>query len=391
MGDFYFNTAGSIKQKFGGTRQLGEFISDFLGKDRTGEQILFVTDTGILKLGLAQHALASLEKVGFKTTIFSEIESDPSVTTVLSALKRAKKIKVSAIIGFGGGSSMDVAKLISFLAISNQCLDDIYGVNQIKGNRLPLVLIPTTAGTGSEVTPVAIVTTNKTEKKGIVSPVLLPDLAILDAELTLGLPPRITAMTGIDAIVHAIEAYTSTNPNNNPISQMMAKQALWLLSANITDAVLDGTNIQTRSNMLLGAMLAGQAFANSPVAAVHALAYPIGSLFHIPHGLSNSLVLPHVMRFNAEHCADQYLQLAPIIFPNMDLSGSTQKICTNFIEQIESLIKKLGLETKLSQVDIQSSEIEKLAEEAMKQTRLLVNNPRQVAYKDAMNIYNNAF
>ena len=158
--------------------------------------------------------------------------------------------------------------------------------------------MPTTAGPGSEVTPVSIITVGEEEKRGVSSPLILPDIALLDADLTLGLPAPITAATGVDAMVHAIEAYASANANNNPLSRMLAREALRLLGANIESAVFDGSDRAVRANMLLGSMLAGQAFANSPVAAVHALAYPIGGTFHIPHGLSNALVLPQVLHSN---------------------------------------------------------------------------------------------
>jgi alcohol dehydrogenase class IV len=189
---------------------------------------------------------------------------------------------------------MDVAKLVALLAHGTEKLDEVYGVGVAKGPRLPLILVPTTAGTGSEVTPISIVTTGEGEKKGVVSPVLLPDIAVLDAELTLGLPAAVTAATGIDAMVHAIEAYTSKRLKN-PVSDCLAREALRLLSLNIHEACSDGSNCEARQGMLLGAMLAGLAFANAPVAGVHALAYPVGARFHVPHGLSNSLVLPAVM------------------------------------------------------------------------------------------------
>ena len=218
------------------------------------------------------------------------------------------------VVSVGGGSALDTAKLVAYLARSDERLDDIYGVGMAKGQRLPLVLAPTTAGTGSEVTPIAIVTTPTTEKKGVVSPRLLPDWAILDPELTLGLPAPVTAATGIDAMVHAIEAYTSRH-KKNPISDQLARQALALLSANIREVCRNGANLEARSQMLLGSMLAGMAFANSPVAAVHALAYPIGAIFHVPHGLSNALVLMGVLRFNLPTAEGLYAELAPIVDP----------------------------------------------------------------------------
>ena len=271
-----------------------------------------------------------------------------------------------------------------------EALADIYGVGNVKGKRLPLLLAPTTAGTGSEVTPISIVTTGAHEKKGVVSPVILPDLALLDPELTLGLPPHVTAATGIDAMVHAIEAYTSASPNNNPVSRALACEALRLLGRNIRRAVHHGSDIEARTNMLIGSMLAGQAFANSPVAAVHALAYPIGGHFGVPHGLSNALVLAEVMRFNAPSCASAYCDLAPHAFP--DLAGAAgQRGAESFIEALIELSADIGLQPRLRDLGIPADAIPLLAEDSMKQTRLLVNNPREVRLEDARSIYEAAW
>src|SRR5690606_27671604 len=250
----------------------------------------------------------------------------PPISVVLDALAQARTHQCDGVIGFGGGSPMDTAKLVALLSKGEQSLQQVYGVGNATGKRLPLIQVPTTAGTGSEVTPIAIVTTGETTKMGVVAPQLLPDLAILDATLTTGLPGPVTAATGIDAMVHAIEAYTS-KVRKNPYSDMLAREALRLLSANLHTAVHQGDNVEARSNMLLGAMLAGQAFANAPVAAVHALAYPLGGIFHIPHGLSNSLVLPHVMRFNLPAARGLYAELAPLVLPagrpaTNDLAGA---------------------------------------------------------------------
>jgi len=390
MSDFIFNTTASIRQINGGAAKLGEII---LGMPFASErsQILFVTDPGIIKLGLAKKTIANLRECGFVVTIFDKIEPDPKASAVLEAVDIAKFHECSCVIGFGGGSSMDVAKMIALLANSAQPLDDMYGVNQATGTRLPLVLVPTTAGTGSEVTAVSILTTGSEEKKGVVSPTILPDIAVLDAELTLGLPAHITAATGVDAMVHAIEAFTSRSVNNNPISKILAKQALDLLGANIREAVFNGSNKEARANMLLGSMLAGQAFANSPVAAVHALAYPVGSLFHVPHGLSNALVLVEVMRFNAPECGAEYAELAPHVFPDIDASRSSQAVTAEFIEKLGQLNIDLGLEAGLQHVGIAKTAIPKLASDAMNQTRLLVNNPREVRLEDATRIYEASF
>lgn len=390
MADFAFNTTPSIRQISGGAARLGEIV-DSLPFASTHSEVLFVTDPGIIKLGLAEAALASLKKCGFQVTLFDGIEPDPKASTVTDAVAVAKLHDCACVIGFGGGSSMDVAKMIALLANSDQPLDEIYGVNQARGTRLPLILVPTTAGTGSEVTAVSILTTGTEEKKGVVSPIILPDIALLDADLTLGLPPHITAATGVDAMVHAIEAFTSRSVNNNPISKTLAKQALDLLGANIREAVFNGSNKTARSNMLLGSMLAGQAFANSPVAAVHALAYPVGSLFHVPHGLSNALVLEAVMRFNAPECCAEYSELAPHVFPEIETNRSSQTVAAEFIERLGKLNVELGLEAGLQHVGISKSDIPRLASDAMNQTRLLINNPKEVGLEDAARIYEASF
>jgi alcohol dehydrogenase class IV len=197
----------------------------------------------------------------------------------------------------------------------------------------------------------------------------------------------VTAATGIDAMVHAIEAYTSTSPNNNPVSQALAKEALRLLGRNIERAVHQGSDLEARSAMLLGSMLAGQAFANSPVAAVHALAYPIGGHFGVPHGLSNALVLPHVLRFNADACAAAYAELAPCAFP--ELQG--RATASAFVDAIAALCAKVGLQPRLRDLGIPEDAVPMLAADAMKQTRLLVNNPRPLALEDARTIYEAAW
>jgi alcohol dehydrogenase len=279
---------------------------------------------------------------------------------------------------------MDVAKLVAVLANSQQALADIYGIGKVTGARLPLVQVPTTAGTGSEVTNIAIVTTGETTKMGVVAPQLYADLAVLDATLTLGLPPVVTAATGIDAMVHAIEAYTSKH-KKNPMSDMLARQALSLLSRNLIPACENGANLEARQAMLLGACLAGQAFSNAPVAAVHALAYPVGGIFHVAHGLSNSLVLPHVLRFNLPFAAAHYAELAGFVVP--DASGSEEARAHALIVATQQIATVTGIETTLQQVGIAESDLDRLADDAMLQTRLLGNNPRDVTREDARAIY----
>lgn len=382
---FVFNTTRSVQFGPGKLQLLGELVRGI-----AGSRVLLITDPGMLKTGIVERGLKSLEDAGVTASVFSEVEADPPEAVVHRAADAARSVGAEGIVAIGGGSSLDVAKLVAVLAKGEETLKDMYGIGKVKGPRLPLILVPTTAGTGSEVTPISIVTTGTSEKMGVVSPVLLPDIALLDPDLTLGLPPHITAATGIDAMVHAIEAYASANANNNPVSRILAVEALTLMGRSLLTAVHDGGNVAARSDMLLGSMLAGQAFANSPVAAVHALAYPLGGHFHIPHGLSNALVLPHVLRFNMVVAPGPYAELAPVVFPDLaKLEG--QERAAAFCDRLAALSKATGLPQTLHEMKIPHDFLPKLASDAMNQTRLLGNNPRPVTEADALAIYTAAY
>lgn len=381
MTTFAFSTVAHILSEPGVTQRLGEIVAErFPGVRRP----FIVTDAGFLRTGLLDLPRLSLEHAGMLPAAFSGVVADPPELVILDAIEAARRHEADLVIGFGGGSSMDVAKLVAVLAGSRQAIGDIYGIGKVSGKRMPLLQIPTTAGTGSEVTNIAIVTIGATTKAGIVAPQLYADLAILDAALTLGLPPMVTAATGIDAMVHAIEAYTSKH-KKNPLSDALAREALSLLSRNLLRACEHGDNLDVRQAMLLGACLAGQAFSNAPVAAVHALAYPIGGIFHVPHGLSNSLVLPHVLRFNLPQASHWYAELAGIVVPHA--SGSEEARAEALIVAMQQTAKMTGIETTLRQVGIDESDLDRLADEAMLQTRLLGNNPRELTRLDARAIY----
>jgi alcohol dehydrogenase class IV len=385
MTAFNFNTAPRIVFGDGAAARIGEIAATQLGK-----RVLLVTDPGLIKVGLIDPALTSFEAAGVAVSVYSEVEADPPEAVIMACVAAAQAFKTEAVIGLGGGSSMDTAKLAALLAPGREKLGDVYGIGNAKGPRLPLLLAPTTAGTGSEVTPISIVTTGASEKKGVVTPLILPDVALLDPELTLGLPPAVTAATGIDAMVHAIEAFASASPSNNPVSRAFAREALRLMGAALERAVHNGKDRAARGDMLLGAMLAGQAFANSPVAAVHALAYPIGGHFHVPHGLSNALMLPHVLRFNAETASAAYAEIAPCAFPELAEVG-TQGRASAFAEKLAGLSVRCGLQQRLRDVGIPADAVPMLARDAMKQTRLLVNNPRPLTEADALAIYQQAW
>ncbi len=385
MQGFIFNSSKSIICELGAIRRIGE-ICERLRIARP----LIVTDPGIAAMGLHERLLSALATHQIPCAVFSSVVPDPPEATVLAALELALRERVDGVIGFGGGSSLDTAKLVALMARSSESLQQIYGVEQAKGERLPLILVPTTAGTGSEVTAVAIITTGETTKTGVVASQLYPDVALLDAELTVALPPSITAMTGVDAMVHAIEAYTSLH-RKNLYSNMLAREALRLMAKHIETATLDGGNLEARQAMLLGACLAGQAFANAPVAAVHALAYPLGGRYHLPHGLTNSLVLPHMLRFNASHAGALYAELAAVILPAEILLSGTAERCTQLITYFEQLIATLGLPCTLAAVNVPQADLPTLAGDAILQQRLLINNSRPVTQDDALAIYRAAY
>jgi alcohol dehydrogenase class IV len=344
--------------------------------------VLFVTDASLLAMGLPRAALAALRKAGHDIVIFDAVEADPSAATVLACAEAGRTGACASVVGFGGGSPMDVAKLAAYLVGSGDALEAIYGVGLATGERLPLVLVPTTAGTGSEVTPISIVTVGETEKKGVVSPRLVADVALLDAELTLGLPRHVTAATGIDAMVHAIEAYTSARLKN-PVSDALAREALRLLAANLLRACEAPADLQARGAMLLGSHLAGVAFSNAPVGGVHALAYPLGGQFHVPHGHSNALMLRQVLRHNLPGAAPLYAELGAAVGAGGGAEG--------FIAALETMMLATGLPLELKALGIGHNQLPLLASDAMKQQRLLINNPVPIDEDDALELYRQAW
>ena len=349
---------------------------------------LLVTDGELVRLGIADAYRAAIGATR-DVTVFDSVEADPSKGTLLAATEVGRAAGVASVVAVGGGSPMDVAKLVAYLLGSGDNLDEIWGVGLAKGSRLPLGLVPTTAGTGSEATPISVITCEGGVKLAVNSAPLIADWAVLDATLTLGLPAHVTAATGIDAIVHAVEAYTSARLKN-PLSDALAREALRLLSSNLLTVIEQPANLDARSEMLLGAHLAGLAFSNAPVAGVHALAYPLGGLHHLPHGLTNALMLRHVLAHNLEAAREPYAELAEIIEPGSTKMG-TQARAALLIERLDDLARQSGLALRLRDHGIEFDEAPVLAREAMKQTRLLVNNPCEITEVDAQRLYEAAW
>jgi len=384
MSSFVFQTAPQIVCAQGAALRLHELAQSF-----GAQHVFFVTDRGVLDAGIATGPLAALRRADIQATVFSDVQADPPEAVVLQAAEAARAAGADMVIGFGGGSSMDTAKLVALLACTPQQLGAIYGIGLAAGPRLPLIQVPTTAGTGSEVTPISIVTTPTSEKKGVVTPLLLPDAAVLDSLLTLGVPPAVTAMTGVDAMVHAIEAFTSRH-KKNAISDALAVKALQLLYGNLREVVGEAASADARERMLLGSMLAGMAFANAPVAAVHALAYPLGGHYHLPHGLSNSLMLTAVLRFNLSHATAEYAALGRAILPALATAPDAEA-AERFVQAITDITAGMPYAQSLRAAGIPRDALPQLAGDAMKQQRLLVNNPRDVTHDDALRLYEAAF
>jgi alcohol dehydrogenase class IV len=355
-----------------------------------GEKVFIVTDPGIVKAGLLDSLLSPLKKEGMAYDLFGDVEPEPRIEVVDRALTQLKDAGCDTVIALGGGSSIDIGKLVAAMATNPGHVTDYFGTDLLPQAGLPLIAIPTTAGTGSEVTPVAILSDEAEHlKKGVVSRYLFPSLALLDPSLTTGLPPAVTAFTGMDALIHAMEAYTSVNANS--LTDHLAFRAIELTSRNLLTAYANGNNLDARSNMLEGSLLAGMAFANAGVTAVHAFAYPIGGEFHhICHGLSNSIMLPHVFRFNMLGNLPKFAQISRAM--GLPVEGMTDRAAAEeMLKFIEGLMNDLNITKKLRDLQVPEDAIPRMAEGVLKVTRLLANNPRKITIEDANRIYREAW
>jgi alcohol dehydrogenase class IV len=318
----------------------------------------------------------------------SSIEAEPSVSGFNAILKRAQSFKPDAVIGLGGGSALDVAKLVAALLDGEQKVNEVFGIGFVKGRKPLLVCLPTTAGTGSEVSPNAILLDETDNiKKGVVSPYLVPDAAFVDAELTLSVPPAVTAATGLDALTHCIEAYT--NKFAHPVVDVWAIEGIRLIAQSLVEAVEQPKSIAAREKMALGSLYGGLCLGPVNTAAVHALSYPLGGWFHIPHGHANAILLPHVMRFNAVVATERYAAVAVAL--GAAQQSTVAATAEAGIAQLWKLIKATKLEMRLTALGIDESETARLATAGLGVTRLMNNNPRAMTQQDAEEIFHAAF
>ena len=348
---------------------------------------LFLVTT-IHLLEQIQEAIELLKSSGIEVLIDSSTEKEPDMKDFRIILDRARSFKADSVVGIGGGSVMDVAKLVSALLYSEQDARDVFGIGKLAGRSVFLSCIPSTAGTGSEVSPNAIILDEDTNlKQGIVSPHLVPDSAYVDPQLTCSVPPSVTAATGLDALTHCLEAYT--NINAHPVIDLFALEGVRLISKHLKKAVDDGNNKESRSAVALGSFYGGLCLGPVNTTAVHALSYPLGSTFHIPHGLSNAVLLPHVMEFNLVAAPDRFADVAVAL--GSEKAATPHDTALNGVTLVRKLMRDCRVPENLSEMGIPESALEEMALSAIKVTRLLKNNVRKVTFEDAFIIYKNAF
>lgn len=378
-----FSTTSRIIFGNGSISTIGDEV-----KLLNGKKAFIITDPGLAKLGMVDILKNHLKDAGISCACFDQVEADPPYELVEIAHAASKAFDPDVIIGFGGGSAQDIAKAVGILSTNEGPIDRYFGLHLIPKAGIPLILVPTTSGTGSEVTNIAILSDQHEKlKKGIVSSHLFPSVALLDPELTLGLPPAITAATGMDALIHAVEAFTSVNAS--PMSDLLAIEAIQLINANLRTAYANGSNIEARAAVLRGSMLAGMAFCNAGVTAVHAFAYPIGAEFHIPHGVANSIMFMPVMEFNYLGNLQRFAELAEILGASTE-GLQIREIALQGLEIIRVLTQDLQVPLHLTEFGVKASDVPELSKSVLLVTRLLGNNPRKVTLADAEAIYTKA-
>ena len=360
-------------------------IRDFAAEYNV-QSALIITDEGVWRTGLVDKPCELLTEAGVRVEVIHNTPPEPATHHVEQVLALARQQECQAVIGIGGGSSMDVAKITAVLLANTQSLTELLRGGKIEKRGVPTLMIPTTAGTGAEATQNAIFLVPEEESKvGIVSPKLVPDWAILDPALTVGLPPAITASTGMDALCHAIECYISKKAN--PLSDTYALQAIRLISRSLRRAYQNGKDLDARHDMLLAALFGGMSIASSSTTAVHALAYPLGGKYHMPHGLSNAILLPYVMEFNRDACTEKFRDIAEAM--GLPVSGlSAADAADRLIKSLFALTRDLQMTVSLRDRGLTADDIEGMVEAASKVTRLLNNNPKPMTREDIRTVYN---
>ncbi|HPE07796.1 MAG TPA: iron-containing alcohol dehydrogenase [Smithellaceae bacterium] len=358
-------------------------------KEHHAQNPLIVIDKNLAKTDLQEKIASILVSEGIKFTVFDKVEPEPRIELADEGAALAVKNKCDIVIGIGGGSAMDVAKAIAVIATNKGAAADYLGLNKVPKAGLPKIMIPTTAGTGSEVTFTAVfVRKNLKKKEGMNSPYLYPELALLDPELTLSLPSAPTAQTGLDALCHAIESYTSIN--SSPMSEMFSLEAIALIAENLRTCVHDGKNIAARERMLLGSLYAGIGLANAGVTAVHSLSYPLGGKFGVSHGLANTVLLAPVMAFNLPGALEKFADVAEAMGECTE-GLPAREAAYLAVEAVEALIEDCGIDSSIRDFGVKEEDFPALADVAVTVARPLENNPRKMTKEDMIAIYAEAF
>lgn len=356
-------------------------------KEFGAKKVLVVTDKGVAASGAVDLLLGHLDHQSIAAAVFDDTRPEPGEETVKEVVGWASRgEQVDAVIGLGGGSPMDAAKVAAIIIAHGGALRDYLGQDKVQKPGLPLVLIPTTAGTGAEATPNALFVVDG-EKQAVISRYLIPRVAIIDPDLTLSLPPRVTAASGVDALVHACETYTSVTAT--PLSEMYSLRAVELIASSIRTAVWQGSDKKARADMALGSFLAGVAITNAGTGAVHALAYPLGGKYRISHGVSNSLMFPYVSKWNAVSSMSKFATLAKAMGEQVD-GLSLREASLSFVKSVKAVIQDVALPQTLQEVGVGLSDLDHLVDSAARQTRLLKNNPRNLSRDDIAAIYRKA-
>ena len=367
-----------------GTGCIQTFVDDY---KKMGLQRLFVLTAPPIR-PLIEEPLLNLKAAGISIEVFQDIVAEPTVNDFKKILEVARQFKADSVVGIGGGSVLDVTKLVASLTYSDQQVEDCFGTGFIKAKGLWFACLPTTAGTGSEVSPNAILLDERDHlKKGIVSPFLIADVAYVDPKLTWTVPAKVTADTGMDALTHCIEAYT--NKFAHPSVDIYALKGIQLIAANLERAVKDGKDVEAREALAFGSLYGGLCLGPVNTAAVHALSYPLGGEFHIPHGLSNAILLPSVMKFNMPACPERYAKVA--IACGITAGHTAEETAQRGVDFIYRLAAAVGIPDKLIALGIPQTAVDGMAKAAMQVQRLLKNNPREVTEQDARNIYNSLY
>lgn len=367
-----------------GTGCIGQFADDYL---QLGLKRLFIATMPVIRPMIAD-VVSRLEDAGVSTMFYEDVHGEPSITDFKAMLKAAEDFEADSFIGIGGGSILDLTKLTAALLGSRQKIEDLFGTGLIERRGKWFACAPTTAGTGSEMSPNAILLDERDAlKKGVVSPYLIADAAYVDPRLTWSVPAKITAETGMDALTHCIEAYT--NKFAHPMVDIYALKGISLIARNLAKAVNDGNDADAREALAAGSMYGGLCLGPVNTAAVHALSYPLGGEYHVSHGLSNAILLPSVMRFNIVVDAKRYAEVA--LACGVEPAATNEETAVRGVEFVAALSKECGIPTTLAEIGIPRSAVPHMAKAAMDVQRLLKNNPRNVTEEDAVNIYESLY